>query len=118
LRQFRTPNSLLHFAFKTAGLGQHSVGAWVKNSSAATHLRAHSRGERAELAFSFDFSNANGLMHLIQMSVGQLLNAMGVMLENAGQKLSMHFRQERPAGSSGHGLSPMVCRSLTVTSTG
>ncbi len=33
----RTPNSLLHFAFQTAGLGQHSVGTWVKNASAATY---------------------------------------------------------------------------------
>ena len=32
---FRTPNALLHFAFQTTGLGQHSVGTRVNNVSAA-----------------------------------------------------------------------------------
>ena len=36
LTQFRTPNSLLLFAFQPEGLGQPNFGTWVKNASAAT----------------------------------------------------------------------------------
>ena len=36
LTLLQTPNSLLHFAFQTAGLGQHSVGTQVNNASVAT----------------------------------------------------------------------------------
>ena len=61
------------------------------------HLRSQIRGARAELAFSFDFSNASGLLHLIQMSVGQLLNSLGVMLESPAQQVTIHLQQARPS---------------------
>ena len=38
LTLLQTPNSLLHFAFQTAGLGQHSVGSRVNNASVATAI--------------------------------------------------------------------------------
>lgn len=54
------------------------------------------RGELAEVSLNFDFTNPSGLMHLKQLSVCQLFNAIRVLVDNPGPYPKFHLRQARP----------------------
>lgn len=83
---------------------QPSIGAALAYYDKHAHLHARGvrlqqqvRGEQTEASLSFDFTNDSGLLHLKQLSVCQLFNALRVMIEHTGQHLRYHLRQSRPA---------------------
>lgn len=57
------------------------------------HLEQTRRGERAEVALTFDFTNDHGLLQLSQLSAGQLYNAVKILTGFDSQQLCLHLQQ-------------------------
>lgn len=61
------------------------------------HVQQATRGDTLELQLSFDFSNASGLVQLMQLSAGQAFNLLSQMVGSAASSLKLHLPQAAPA---------------------
>ncbi len=61
-----------------------------------SHLETRVHDDRVECHLTWDITNASGLQQLIQLSVGQLDNALRFWVANTGQQLKLHLRQGGP----------------------
>lgn len=57
------------------------------------HLEISQRADRAQVRLDYDFSNDSGLLHISQLSAGQLFNALKILTGAQSPQIRLHLQQ-------------------------